>query len=347
MAKNSPSMEEWRKLYDAAIEFKKAQCWNWMSESDIFGVKDPETGVIAYCSIMGNMGKFFALAAHLGAEGLKNILDMVTSEDDYFDDPEIGFNQKCLMVSFEDRDMLSREDRAVIRELGLKFRGRNEWPLFRNHTPGLFPWYIDSRECRFLVQVLEQAVQVALRCRLKGKEFLYDKTSGALLTRVSRKCPDGVVWEDSYIKPEPITPKYVSFKLTDELSLHRLSKLNRNKSISWEIDTFFYPMPLNDNGKRPYFPRACLVVDANNGMIVTLEMVRSIETEGYVLVDRLLKLIENYRFIPARIYVQRYETYYFLKELAQQLGIKLMMTSGLSALNEARFSLYEYLAEKE
>jgi len=46
------SLPEWKKLYDSAIEFKKLGAWEWMYDSDLFGVKNPENGEIGYCCIL-------------------------------------------------------------------------------------------------------------------------------------------------------------------------------------------------------------------------------------------------------------------------------------------------------
>lgn len=40
----APSLEEARRLYQAAMRVKELAPWEWMDEADIFGVQDPETG---------------------------------------------------------------------------------------------------------------------------------------------------------------------------------------------------------------------------------------------------------------------------------------------------------------
>ena len=45
----NPSIKEWKELYTEAVEFKEIAPWNWMWDTDIFGVKDPVTGEIGYC----------------------------------------------------------------------------------------------------------------------------------------------------------------------------------------------------------------------------------------------------------------------------------------------------------
>ncbi len=118
----SPSLQEWNKLYTAAIELKEIGPWDWMSDSDLVGVKNPQNGEIGYCSVLGALGEFLGLAVYLGLEGLE-VCERIRSGDIAPQDPEVDFVQKCLLASFQDRKSLEKKDLDVIRQLGLKFRG--------------------------------------------------------------------------------------------------------------------------------------------------------------------------------------------------------------------------------
>ena len=65
-----PSTDTWRKLYEAAIRVKTLAPWEWMTETHIFGVKNPEKEEIGFISIMGMAGEHYAISVYLGAEGL-------------------------------------------------------------------------------------------------------------------------------------------------------------------------------------------------------------------------------------------------------------------------------------
>lgn len=66
-----------KQLETLAQEFHKAKLWKQLSDSDIFAV-ELEDGRIAYCCIMGNVGKHIGLGIYIGARGFRTYLDTLT-----------------------------------------------------------------------------------------------------------------------------------------------------------------------------------------------------------------------------------------------------------------------------
>lgn len=62
MAINITAVERWKEFYKIAAKFRDAAPWGWLRDKDIFGVKNPETGEIGWCCIMGAAGQHYALA---------------------------------------------------------------------------------------------------------------------------------------------------------------------------------------------------------------------------------------------------------------------------------------------
>jgi len=194
-----PSLEEWRRLYEAAIAFKEARPWEWMTEAHLFGVRNPETKEIGYGSIMGMRGEHFALAVYLGSEGLDGFWRMETLQEP---DPAFLLEIPLLQASFEDRRELRRQDLQVIKSLGLKFRGRKAWPLFRSYVPGYFPWFLTAEEARFLTLALQQALEVALRVR-EDPTLLDSLQEGLYLVRTPERRGEALAWKDEWMRPPP------------------------------------------------------------------------------------------------------------------------------------------------
>jgi hypothetical protein len=104
--------------------------------------ESPETGDLGLVSVTGALGEHYGVSLYLGSEGIHGFLDLQTMGP--FADPNDLIQIPQLHASFEDRGELDKRDREVIKDLGLKFRGRNAWPMFRSYRPSFFPWFLEA-----------------------------------------------------------------------------------------------------------------------------------------------------------------------------------------------------------
>lgn len=144
-----PSKAAWQRLYGAALKFRDIKSWEWLADSDLFGVQDPASKEIAYCCVLGNLGQVFGLCAYLGTEGLLSWFKVAESDqsvyEEYFD---AYMAQRCLMVSYENKGELDAADLKGMKEIGLAVKGRKAWPQFRSYRPGYVPWHLTKKEPR-------------------------------------------------------------------------------------------------------------------------------------------------------------------------------------------------------
>lgn len=341
MSDISPSLQEWTALYEAAIEFKKVECWNWMQDSDIFGVKNPATGEIGYCCILGRLGDYFGLAVYLGTEGFKGYLKLQLG------DPESGIEtfmlQKCLMAAFRDRTALQKPDLEQIKKLGLKFRGRNEWPLFRSYLPGYHPWYLTSEEAKFLTLALHQAVDVALRFK-EDPDMLEPLDDVYVFVRVPEEETDELRWHDEWLKP-PLIEEEAEFvaEPVDEVRLDRLKRIARHEQGTWEIDYFYIARGARDGKGRPYYPYAFIWVDHHSGFIYHSLIVKPSKPEyRSEFMEEFLSFIENTEVVPDRIMVSKEELFQLLEPVTSVLDIELKRSRELKEIEQVKAGMLEF-----
>lgn len=65
-----PNAPEYRELCGVANHIQQNAPWEYMQESNIFGVRDPETGELGFVSVMGALGEYKAVVVYRGVEGL-------------------------------------------------------------------------------------------------------------------------------------------------------------------------------------------------------------------------------------------------------------------------------------
>ena len=73
MSQTAPTREQWKALYDLSEIFRHLECWQWMTDEQLFGVRNPKTGETGYCCIIGNLGQEFGLIVYTGTDGLASV----------------------------------------------------------------------------------------------------------------------------------------------------------------------------------------------------------------------------------------------------------------------------------
>jgi hypothetical protein len=341
MDKKAPTLDEWRNLYEAAIGIKELAPWQWMSETDIFGVQNPETGELGFVSVMGAVGEHYAVAVYLGALGLYKLLNLEQAGP--FAEPESMLEIPELQASFEDRRMLRDEDRRIIKELELKFRGQNAWPMFRSYRPGFFPWFLEADEVRFLTHALEQTLDVTARLRTDSS-LLETPDEESYLVRVPHQKGDALVWEDQVVPVPPPEPVSITL-LMDEEALEEARQLPPSR-YTFEMDLFLLPSPVKEKkDERPYFPYVLLIVH-EDGIVLGSELLPpdpSLESMWELVPMNAVQQLARIGIMPREIRVRPGILSQLLRPLAGDLGFRLREKDHLPKLDPARKSLTRFM----
>ncbi len=341
---NMPTLEESKRLYELAAKLKELAPWEWMDESEMFGVQNPETDELGFISVMGMMGEHLAVGVYLGAEGLYGFWDF--QDEKHETEPLALFDIPQLQVSFENRDGLKKEDRDWIKKLDLKFRGTQNYPMFRRTESGFLPWFITSEDARFLIYAIEQTLEVAPRVKENPLILLNKsgKKNETYLVRRAEKQNGQLVWQDETERILPPTPQSISFSLPQE-TINRLRKLPQNDNLIFEVDLFHAPTPVVDKNKRPFFPKMLMISETNSRFILGFEITKPqkepSKTQAEIL-DNIIKIWSNHKVLPREIRVSSDLLFNLLKGLTQQLNVKLRQTKNLIAISEAKEGMFGF-----
>lgn len=327
-------------LYGAAIEFRDLRPWQWMRDSDIFGVKDPESDITGYCCVMGKAGEMHALAVYTGPEGLATYFRLADPDRD--DDMIAALRQKLLMVSFEDRDDLEDRDRQQVQALNFKFRGKRQWVMFRDYEPGYAPWFINEQQARFLLRVLGQAIEVSKRCQ-ENPTLLRDRED--ILVRVPEIEGADIHWSDEY-RPVPELPETEALSPDQkrvEETLEQLPKIEKTALCGITVMPGPMRQDANNDMERPFFAHLALMLDYESEMIADQHVFSPAEMNASFQEWFLQSLAKGLGGIPSTLLVPNKFTGDLIVDIADALNIELLYAPNEPAFQEITQYLFEHL----
>ena len=194
----NPTREQWLALHHAFRRYCEARPWERLANEDVLAVNYPLGHFKGYCVALGGGGVAYGLGVYPGDRSLLNYLTTMTSEDEPYG-VEALERGLALSAVLGDREELGNEERKTMRDLGLRYRGRGRWPIFRSVIPGHWPRYVNGDEARFLTVALNNVRDVAERIGRGMLDLYAGRDPSEVLTRSLR----GGVWRDEW---EPLRP---------------------------------------------------------------------------------------------------------------------------------------------
>ena len=325
----NPTREQWLALHHAFRRYCEARPWERLSNEDVLVVNDPLGRFKGYCVALGDGGVAYGLGVYLGDRGLLNYLTTMTSEDE-----PVGVEalERGLALSavLGDREELADGERKAMRELGLRYRGRGRWPVFRSVIPGHWPWYLGGDEARFLTVALGNVRDVAQRMGQGTLDLYAGHDPGEVLTRSLR---DGV-WRDEW---EPLRPPALPAE-EHRVDPDRLQSIGRSKPMEpvvWEVTASYIPAGVQDGrGTRPYLPTLVLVVESDSRLILTVRMLGRVPAAERQ--EPVLELLERVERLPGAVVCDRKDTAALLAPITRALDIGLYVgpTPALDSIRD-------------
>ncbi|MFA5261255.1 MAG: hypothetical protein WC450_08520 [Candidatus Omnitrophota bacterium] len=331
--KEVPSIQDWRELYKAALELKSLRPWDLMRDVDMFGVQNPVDGETGYCCFLGSGGEIFGMVVYLGSEGLEGYLKVQRGEVGPEDQDALHY-KKCLLVTFDDKRYVEKQDLEVIKNAGLEFKGKNSWPVFRSYRPGFFPWYLTKQEADFFILCLQQAQEMFVRFR-ENPGFLVSPDGESYLVRTREDSEQGARWKDSRLQPVFLRKVVLMAQTIDKGRIENIKKISSPVKQTWEVDYFYSPACIAEKGERPYYPLILFFVDSDSFFIINAHMTTS-DKYKVEFCEQFLKAIEAVKVIPAEIQVRKEELCIFFERLAAEFGIKVRTVKNLRAVDDVR-----------
>ncbi len=336
--KNSPpTAEQWEKLYEVALKIKQQAPWEALYDTDLITILLPEREEPVYISVMGRLGECYGIGVYPGYRSFNGLCRLMNQdEEDSATNPL--FYQSCLVCYYGDRDELDPKERAIIKDLGLKFRGANNWIYFRSMEEGYYPWFINAEQAELLIDALQNFY---MAFQLMGQNDLtVDFENGETLLRFYSS--EQQQWLNT-VRQLPLPPKNVTkIQFKDELLLTRLKskKVNRH---NLELDILFLPSPVQESPQEtPYFPRLLLLLNRDDGQLFCQALVeRGMASAGAAINALIDYIIENGR--PKKLFVRDCYFMEHVESFCSLIQVPLVCAEGMPVTDDIAEQLLDFM----
>lgn len=328
------TIEEWRKLYGYATTVKEIKPWNDFGNLDLISLQFTDEEEPVYICILGKGGDTFGIACYQGLSGLNDFTMLIQRECLGLTVEYAMFSQNNLTCYWGNRDEISKEQYDIIKQLGYKYRGRDNWLYFVSYKAGYFPYNLDNREVKLITKYLEKLIDAVNWYRNNAIEVEFDKNK-SFHFYYDDKAGE---WKGKSMKLPVVNFSYSILKLNDKELIDSIKKSKKSK-CSLEADLIYLGAAVNDKKyERPANPQICILADHKQGMVLDCQMAGPDEDAKTVLANELINHIVQYG-APESIAFRSIIAERALRDICEVCNIKMERVKTLDIIDDFIYDL--------
>lgn len=321
---------QWKQLYEVATRIKEMKPWDYLWDLDLIGIQtgdDPRNTV--FYSVLGRGGTCLGISIYEGYEGLNTFMMLTMQESMNLSVEYAMFNQKNLTCYWGNREELSANQRKIIKELGYKYRGKNNWLYFLSFEPGYYPYNLNQDEVLRFTQHLEN-LELAFSYYIDlGVEV--DFEHGEMFSFVFSE--DRKKWHFG-AEPMPFTSYKFGILNIEEDELTDALRQVPIGDMVLELDLIPLGAGVTDKKyEKPANPMMIVIMERQSGMVLACEMSTPEDDPLVVLAEKLLDLIFQYG-VPKIVYVRNVIVEAVIEQICDLSGTQLKKVKRLRNVDE-------------
>lgn len=250
----------------------------------------------------------------------------------------VMFSQNNLTCYWGNREELTDKQRKNIKEMGYKYRGKNQWLYFQSFEAGDYPYNLNQDEVIRMTNyflnlelALQQYESVQVDVDFEKGEMYYFEFG-----------EDKKSWNFG-AKPLPFSSfQFGNLIITDEELMADLRKASKCNAVL-EADIAILGVSVNDKKyKRPANPVTCMIADAKSGMMLKCELQQPEDDTIVSLAEELIGFIFQYG-APKEVRVSNILVEAGVQQICQICGIKLRRVKKLPIIEEFREGMRRFM----
>ena len=322
--------EKWLHLYFLANQIGAFKPWEDFAEKDRFTYIWKDKSKEVYFSFISESAERFGIACYVGTEAYVRARARLTSKNEKHE--PVFMLQNAYVCLWNNREDINKKDYELIKELGLKFRGKGAWLQFDRYEIGYVPIPLEEKEVDFLTTAFENLHMMLRAIYEQGLDPEFDKDKNLVRWYEPK---DKLYYTHPFeieITDDIITHPMVTVQENDWI---RQVRSMRNVDYSVELDWSYLNMIYPDFDGRETFPRLLLAVEPQNGFIIYNEMLSPSQNHPRILFNMLGRFVERYGK-PAEIIICDDDLHGILADACSKVRIKLTKKKKLPAIQKAR-----------